>query len=218
MRIPGAAAGAHDRPGSGAAGAGMRGMASEEVTPVAVDVTFLRMDLRPRDPPPPLPADAHMVRLDRCTVPFYRYLYNTVGHDYVWWLRRTLADRELLGILCDPRVSVHVLYRGGEPAGFYELDRRPGATVNLAYFGLLPHAIGWGIGRAFLRNAVDTAWAEAPERGVTVNTCTADHPRALPNYRSVGFEALRTVREIWRVPRRLGLPIPRHLLAAAAAG
>jgi GNAT superfamily N-acetyltransferase len=218
VRIPGAAAGALDRPAPGARGdgAGMSGPRSEEVTPVAVDVTFLRMSAAPREPAPPLPGDARMVRLARCTVPFYRYLYNTVGQDYLWWLRRTLPDAELAAILGNPRVSIHVLYRGGEPAGFYELDRRPGTTVNLSYFGLLPHAIGAGVGRAFLRHAVDTAWAELPPpRAVTVNTCTADHPRALPNYRAVGFETLRTVRETWRVPRRLGLVIPPRLLAAA---
>jgi GNAT superfamily N-acetyltransferase len=159
-----------------------------------------------------------MVRVARCSVPFYRYLYNTVGQEYLWWLRRTLPDAELAAILGDQRVSIHVLYRGGEPAGFYELDRRPGATVNLSYFGLMPHAVGHGFGRAFLRDAVDAAWAEGPPRGVTVNTCTADHPRALPNYRSVGFETLRTVRELWRIPRRLGLPIPSHLRRSPATG
>lgn len=185
-------------------------MRPETVIPVAVDVTFLRMDRPPADPAPALPPEARVERVARCSVPFYRYLYDTVGRDYVWWLRRTMPDAELAALLADPRVSVHVLYRGGEPAGFYELDRRAGAVVNLSYFGLMPHAIGQGLGRAFLRHAVDTAWAERP-RAVTVNTCTADHPRALPNYRAAGFETLRTVRELWRVPARLGLPIPERL-------
>ncbi|WP_135467063.1 GNAT family N-acetyltransferase [Crenalkalicoccus roseus] len=191
---------------------GAGGAAPEAVVPVAVDVTFLRMDRPPRDPAPALPADARVERLARCTVRFYRYLYDTVGHDYVWWLRRTLSDAELAALLADPVISVHVLYRGGEPAGFYELDRRNRPAVNLAYFGLLPHAIGQGLGRAFLRHAVDAAWAEGA-RAVTVNTCTADHPRALPNYRAAGFVTLRTVRELWRVPVRLGLPIPERLRA-----
>ncbi len=215
MRIPGAATSVEelDRPAAAS-------MSAEAVIPVAVDVTFLRMDRRPGGPAPALPSDMTLERLDRCTVPFYRYLYNTVGHDYVWWLRRTLSDGQLAALLAAPGVSIHVLYRGGEPAGFYELDRRAGQTVNLSYFGLLPHAIGHGIGRAFLRRAVDDAWAAGlPGRshgmpqGVTVNTCTADHPRALPNYRAVGFEPLRTVREMWRVPVSLGLPIPARLRA-----
>jgi hypothetical protein len=152
-------------------------------------------------------------RVRRCSVQFYRYLYFTVGRDYVWWLRRTLNDAELGSILGHPAVSIHVLYRDGEPAGFYELDRRTeGGVINLSYFGLMPHAVGTGMGMAFLRHAVDAAWAEGAQ-AVTVNTCTADHPRALPNYLSVGFTKLRTVRENWRVPARLGLPIPAHLRA-----
>ena len=59
------------------------------------------------------------------------------------------------GILNDPAVSIHVLYQDGEPAGFYELDRRNKPFTNLGYFGLMPHAIGHGLGHAFLRHAVD---------------------------------------------------------------
>ena len=184
----------------------------EPVARVGVTVTFLRMDRRPADPAPELPAGTGLVRLDACTVPFYRYLYNTVGADYVWWLRRSVPDQELAELLAEPGVSIHVLYKGGEPAGFFELDARPGSTVNLCYFGLMPHAIGIGAGFAFLRQAVDLAWAQDP-KAVTVNTCSADHPRALPNYLRVGFRPVREVRELWNVPLRLGLKIPAHLLA-----
>ena len=179
---------------------------------VAVTVTFLRMDNRP-PPGPPLPEDTNLVRLERCTAPFYRYLYDTVGGEYVWWLRRTLSPAALDAILRDPGVSVHVLYRGGEPAGFFELDRRGRPTINLSYFGLLPHAVGSGLGSAFLGAAVDAAWSAAPGvRAVTVNTCTADHKRALPGYIRAGFQPMRRLDEIWEVPTRLGLSIPRHLL------
>ena len=181
-------------------------------TRVAVRVTFLRMDARP-PAPRPLPADTALVRLAGCTVPFYRYLYGTVGGPYLWWLRRSLRDVELAAILRNPAVSVHVLYRGGEPAGFFELDVSPPPTVNLSYFGQFPHTVGQGLGTAFLGAAVATAW-EAGARAVTVNTCTADHERALPNYLRAGFAKIRTVDEVWEVPDRLGLAIPLHLRTA----
>jgi GNAT superfamily N-acetyltransferase len=126
-------------------------------------------------------------------------------------MRRTVPDGEIAGLLARPEISICVIYQGVEPAGFYELERRGGDFgTNLSYFGLMPHAIGQGAGRALLRHALDTAWADRP-RVVTVNTCTADHPRALPNYVAAGFRVLRTVREIWPVPLRLGLPIPARL-------
>ncbi len=177
---------------------------------VAVTVTFLRMDQRPDDPPRRLPASCGLVTLAACTVPFYRYLYDTTGGPYLWWLRRSLSDAALEAILRDPAVSIAVLYRGGEPAGFFELDRRQGTIVNLSYFGLMPAATGLRLGTAFLRAAVDAAFSEGVQ-GVTVNTCTADHPRALPGYLHAGFRPVRTVREVWDVPARLGLSIPERL-------
>ena len=182
-------------------------------TPVAVEVTFLRMDRPPEGPRPASPPGAQVVLAERCTVGFYRYLYDGVGRHHVWWLRRTLADEQLAGILDDPANSVHVLMHHGEPAGFYELDRRNRPVVNLSYFGLLPHALGRGMGRALLRHAVEAAWAGGNTRAMTVNTCTADHPRALPNYLAAGFRPVRAVREVWQVPMRLGLPIPERLRA-----
>ena len=178
----------------------------------AVTVTFLRMDRPPSTPSLTLPADTSLVRLARPSLSFYRYLYDTVGAPHLWWLRRALPDTALAGILDDPAVSVWVLYRGGEPAGFFELDGRARPDVNLSYFGLMPFAVGRGLGRAFLRTAVDEAFA-ITLRGVTVNTCTADHARALPTYLRTGFKPIRSVREIWDVPTRLGMTVPEHLRA-----
>ena len=181
-----------------------------ELTRVGVTVTFLRMD-RPPPPGPALPPDCALLRVARCTVPFYRYLYGTVGGPYVWWLRRTLSDAALTGLLGAEGVSIHVLYRDSEPWGFFEIDRRGAPVVNLSYFGLMPHAVGHGLGAGFLAAAVAEAW-EGGTSAVTVNTCTADHPRALPAYERAGFVALRRVNEVWEVPVRLGLSIPQRLL------
>lgn len=179
-------------------------------TPVQVEVTFLRMERPPADPPAALPSGADVVPVTGCSVGFYRYLYDTVGRDYCWWLRRTLPDAKIAALLRDPAISIHVLYRNGEPAGFHELERRWDGTTNLSYFGLLPHAIGKGMGRAFLRHAIDTAWAGNCSV-MTVNTCTADHPRALPNYIASGFRVVRRVREEWPVPTDIGLRLPDRL-------
>ncbi len=177
---------------------------------VAVVVTFLRMDRPPETPAAVLPPDTSLQRLAQPSVSFYRYLYETVGAPHLWWLRRAMPDAALAGILEDRAVSIHVLYRGGEPAGFFELDGRSRPDVNLSYFGLVPHAVGRGLGTAFLRAAVDEAFVTSG-RGVTVNTCTADHKRALPTYLRTGFKPLRSVREVWDVPTRLGMTIPDHL-------
>ena len=182
-------------------------------TRAAVRVTFMRMDHR-GPAPRPMPAGCTIVRVAACSIPFYRFLYNTVGGEHLWWLRRSLRDVELASILRNPSVSVHVLYKGGEPAGFFEIDTGARPSMNLSYFGLMPHAIGQGLGAAFLDAATDTAW-RAGARAITVNTCTADHERAMPNYLRAGFVKLRTVDEVWEVPTRLGLSIPAHLRTLA---
>ncbi len=181
-----------------------------ETTRIAVLVTFLRQEQPPAAAPIELPPHTGIVRVHKPTVGFYRYLYDSVGAQHVWWLRRTMPQPQLAALITSPGVSIHVLYQGNEPAGFFELDARAPHVVNLSYFGLLPHAIGGGLGTQLLRAAMATAWAHKP-RALTVNTCTADHPRALPNYLRAGFTPVRTAREIWDVPDRLGLSIPQHL-------
>ena len=129
-------------------------------------------------------------------MPFYRYLYNTVGADYLWWLRRTTSDDELAALLRDKAVAIHTLYAQGEPAGFFELDARPWPDVNLELFWLDAwRDRKWHRIRLPARSR-RRSWRHRP-RGITVNTCTADHPRALPNYVRTGFQVVRQVREIW---------------------
>jgi GNAT superfamily N-acetyltransferase len=182
----------------------------DDVTPVGVTVTFMRMDRAPADPPPPLPAGVLVRKLSHCTVEQYRRLYNTVGAPYVWWLRRMMPDAQLAGLLRSPAVSIHVLSQNGVDGGFYELDASHWPAMNLSYFGLMPHAVGGGFGYAFLRHAVAQGFGLGA-RVMTVNTCTADHPRALPAYLRAGFRTVRQVREQWDVPVSLGLVIPDHL-------
>ena len=185
--------------------------AAEPCVRVGVTVTFLRMGQPPTDPAPAFPPGIHVVTLRTCSVAEYRGIYNAVGDAHVWWLRRAMPDAELDRHLRHPQVGVSVLYAGVTPLGFYELDWRGLPAANISYFGLLPPAIGRGLGRALLRHAIDAAW-RLGAGSVTVNTCTADHGQALPNYLRAGFVPVREVREEWHVPVRLGLSIPQHLL------
>jgi|APSaa5957512535_1039671.scaffolds.fasta_scaffold59957_2 ribosomal protein S18 acetylase RimI-like enzyme len=120
------------------------------------------------------------------TVSFYRYLYDAVGRPWYWTDRKKLSDEELTAIIQDEAVEVYVLYVGGVPAGFFELDARAMPTIELAYFGIMPEFIGLGLGPYLLGQALDMIWQREPSR-VTVNTCTLDHPKALPLYQRFGF-------------------------------
>jgi GNAT superfamily N-acetyltransferase len=163
----------------------------EREAPAELDVTitYLQMLERPaRGPaqPPRLTEKIALMRAERPTVGFYRYLYNAVGGAWLWYERNQLSDEELAAIVEDERVDVCVLYYGGTPAGYAELDFRQEGEVELAYFGLMPEFIGMGLGQYLLEWAVDTAWERNPGR-LWVHTCTLDHPAALPLYQKAGF-------------------------------
>ncbi len=145
----------------------------------------------------------------RCSTPsFYRYLYQAVGGPWTWTERLVLSDQELMTIIGDPAVEVNVLWAGGVPAGYAELDWRLRPDVELAYFGLAPEFIGQGLGRYLLDWSIRHAWRQCPRR-LWVHTCDLDHPRALPAYQASGFRVYD--RRVGRVPRPAGSLSPEHL-------
>ena len=157
-----------------------------------VTITFLEMTERQHAAPPPPPAIPHAImRAEKPTISFYRYLYNTVGRDWGWIDRRLVPEDELEEILNAETTEVCVLYIPGVPAGFVEINSAdlPG-SVDIAYFGIMPEFIGMKLGPYFLNWALEEAWEKGPEK-VTVNTCTLDHPKALPMYQRTGFEPVR---------------------------
>lgn len=156
---------------------------------IDVTVTSLEMTARPSRPlarAPSLSQPVMLLRAQAPTISFYRYLYNTIGQDWLWYERRQMNDETLAEIIHDERVSVDVLYCGGVPAGYAELDARMLPAVEVAYLGLMPEFIGRGLGRYIVDWAVDAAWALEPDR-VWIHTCNLDHPAALPTYQKAGF-------------------------------
>ena len=150
-------------------------------------VTFLAMDNRPAGPPPPRPMlKVAIMRAEQTPAHFYRYLYDKIGRDYYWVERLTWDDDELKKMLHDSRVHLYVLYVGGVPAGFAECDFRKESSGYIAYFGLTPEFIGRRIAPWFLNQIVELCWVQ-PISKLLVNTCTLDHPRALPLYQRGGF-------------------------------
>ena len=74
-----------------------------------------------------------------------------------------MSDEELAAGIHSPDRDIRVLYLDGAPAGFFDLDSRMlPDEVELAYFGMMEHATGQGLGRWFLGAAIEAAWAHAP--------------------------------------------------------
>lgn len=173
-----------------------------------VTVTFMRMTRPLKLPAHNLPLGWRLEQIEP-TLAYYRGLQDRVGRDYCWWMRQASSDADLTAFLESKTAEIGLLMQGDTPRGFYELDLSDKKQINLAYFGLFPDTIGQGVGRAFLESVVARAWSFGPLE-LLVNTCTADHPRALSFYKDVGFTPVRAVDEVWDVPQRLGLVIPER--------
>ena len=155
---------------------------------IPVTVTFLEMTSPDRrSPAPGVLEPTAILRAERPTISFYRYLYDTVGADWNWFMRRRLSDEALAAIIHDDRVEVFVLHVRGVPAGYVELDRRVEGEVEIAYFGLIPEYVGRGFGAFLLDWGLARAWSYRPRR-VWLHTCSLDHPRALGVYQRAGLE------------------------------
>lgn len=155
---------------------------------IRTTVTFLEMFASPgRAVAMPARRNMMLVRAQRPPVHYYRYLYEAVGKPWIWVNRRRMSDSSLASAIHQDGIEIYVLYVDGCPAGYAELDARNARNIELAYFGLVPEFTGAGLGAFFLSSAISIAWDKKPER-LHVQTCTLDHPRALPLYQKAGFK------------------------------
>jgi ribosomal protein S18 acetylase RimI-like enzyme len=156
-------------------------------------VTYLELSAPwPRRESLPMNQNIALMRAEKPTLHFYRYLMFRTGKPWNWVYRLRMPDGELTSIIQAETTDIHVLYLDGAPAGFFEIDRSIKGESNVAYFGLMMHAAGRGLGRWFLSEAIHSAMLSNPDK-ITVNTCTLDHKAALPLYQKMGF--IPTARE-----------------------
>ncbi|WP_237684119.1 GNAT family N-acetyltransferase [Pseudaminobacter soli (ex Zhang et al. 2022)] len=165
---------------------------------IPVTVTFLEMS-RPPSHYPPLPYNRQIALLRARNIPlhYYRYLIDRVGRKWYWVNALRLSDEELAEGLAKPDRDIRILYLDGVPAGFFDLKVHLPDEVELAYFGMIEHAIGQGLGKWFLGAAIEAAWSYKPLK-VSVQTCTLDHPAALPLYQKLGFSPVGQTHETVR--------------------
>ena len=168
----------------------MNGKAGDEIE---YFVTFLEMTERPRYPRPTVPPGpvSALVAAEAPPAWYFLALYDAVGEAYEWTDQHAVPRGEIQDFLADPAVVLYTLMRAGWPHGFFVLDWRLPGLCDLAYFGLVPEALGQGLGKFLLQTAVHGAWDRPGVERLTVNTNSLDHPRALPLYQQAGFVPIR---------------------------
>ncbi len=162
-------------------------------TKVDYTITYLEMAARPDWSWPHMPATsaASLLRAEDPPVWWFLALYDAVGRDYAWEDIHKQEHDDLSAWLHSDRSTLYTLFEGGWPQGFFLIDHSEEAVADLAYFGLVPEAIGKGLGAWMLKTAILTAWDHPGTEKLTVNTCTLDHPRALQSYQKHGFLPVR---------------------------
>lgn len=169
--------------------------------------TFMEMKALPERVLVPFPADLSLVSIGNMSTDEYRHLFRAVGENLMWFSRLIMPDAELQTTLRARAANSFVLTRSGNTAGILELDYTDPESIELAFFGLVPSAIGNGMGRALIDEAIRRAFAK-PTGRLWLHTCTLDHPQALSFYLRSGFKPYARMVEIHDDPRLQGkLPL-----------
>lgn len=176
---------------------------------LAALVTYLEM----REPPQraaPAPRDDLALLETTRDLAAYRALFARIGAPWLWSGRLRLSDAALERALADPRLVSRTLHRRGAPVGLVEVAFAED-EAELVYCGLVPEAIGEGLGGWLIAQAVAIAFAR-PIARLMVHTCSFDHPSAMRAYMRAGFAPYKRAIEIEDDPRVLGL-LPRDAAA-----
>jgi GNAT superfamily N-acetyltransferase len=166
-------------------------------------VTCLEMRAKPDKTLKSLPSGYALTVVDAQDLAAYRAVFRKVGQDWLWQSRLLKSDDELRHLLGHPSVQSFYLLQGSNPIGLLELDFGDMPNCELAFFGLAQSAIGKGLGRTLMDQAISRAWAKPIDR-FWVHTCTFDSPEALPFYMRSGFTAYTRMVEIHDDPRLNG--------------
>ena len=171
---------------------------------VGAVVTFLEMTERPKPAPVPDSGGLQLVRWRTIDPAGYRTLFERVGAKWLWYSRLAMDDEALLREVGE----VHaVIDRRRIEVGMLELDLRAEGECLIRFLGLVPELAGRGLGRWLFDRTLALAWRPGVRR-VRVNTCSLDHPAALPSYLRAGFRPWRRAFESFPDPRLAGL-LPR---------
>lgn len=166
---------------------------------VPVQVTYLEMRAAPPGPPP---SDPPGVTLELVAPPAAAAtaarLYREVGAAWHWRDRLPWSAEQWEAALLAEGVALWVAREAGREIGYVELARS-GDEVEIRYFGLVPTAMGRGLGRWLLERAITLAWTDGAAR-VVLNTCSLDGPAALPNYLARGFTVVREEHQLRELP------------------
>jgi GNAT superfamily N-acetyltransferase len=166
-------------------------------------VTCLEMTAKPALRAVPEIEGLALERMGAADTARFRDLFRVIGRDIMWFSRLIMAEEKLAAIIGDANVQAYALVKDGKDIGLLELDFREAGMCELSFFGVVPSAVGTGVGRYLMSEALERAWTQPISR-LWVHTCTFDHPNALAFYQRSGFRPYQVMVEVHKDPRLTG--------------
>lgn len=136
----------------------------------------------------------------------YRRLFRAVGERWLWAGHIAKSRDEIAAILDAPEIETWATVDtvSGIDIGVLQLKYDEATGAELLYFGLVPEAIGKGLGRWLLQTAMARAFTKGARR-FWLHTCNFDHPNAIAFYQRAGLKVYATGFEVMDDPRVSGL-------------
>lgn len=176
---------------------------------VAYVVTYLEMTQAPEEGATAR-GDVTLERWTSVDPAEYKALYREIGETWLWFSRLRMSEDKLVEILRRPGTELYVPMRDGKRLGMLEIDVSNPHSVEIVFFGLVPDAVGGGLGRWLMQSGLDMVWARPDTGRVWLHTCTGDSPAAIHFYQACGFKPYKRAIEVADDPRATGL-MPAHL-------
>ncbi|WP_237154519.1 GNAT family N-acetyltransferase [Oryzibacter oryziterrae] len=167
-------------------------------------VTFLEMTARPDRPARPTPAGYTLTEIDHWDNEAFLRLYKAIGWEWLWTSRLLMSETELTARLARPGNRSFCPTKDGQRMGVLEMDFADPTNVEISFFGLVPEAIGGGIGGWLMDQAIALAFDRPETKRLWLHTCHFDSPQALPFYQRMGFRPYARAVEVHDDPRLLG--------------
>jgi GNAT superfamily N-acetyltransferase len=171
---------------------------------LATVVTYLEMNAAPVLLNRATPAGYTLAKVDRWNNEAFKRLYTEIGWEWLWSSRLLMPDVELTERLARPGTEAWTPMRDGRTVGVLEMDFSNAASPEISFFGLIPDAVGGGIGGWLMEFAIRTAFERPETQRLWLHTCHFDSPQALPFYQRMGFTPYARAVEVFDDPRLLG--------------
>jgi hypothetical protein len=120
-----------------------------------------------------------------------KFLYREIGKDYYWKNRLVWSDKNWLDYVSQASYQLHILYKGKNLVGYYEILSDNCLNFEIAYFGIFKEFFGRKMGGYLLSYAIYNSFYQGAKK-VWVHTCTLYHPNALKNYLARGMKLFNT--------------------------